>query len=61
VCVCVGGGIQSGGVSSSVGFNRLFPTVAIFIVVIYSNSFHFILNPEQRRVFQLVIYKSEEK
>jgi hypothetical protein len=31
VCVC--------GVSGSVGFNHLFPTVAIFIVVIYSNSF----------------------
>jgi hypothetical protein len=38
VCVCVWG-IQSGGVSSSIVFNRLFPTVAIFIVVIYSNSF----------------------
>jgi hypothetical protein len=37
LCVCVAWGIQSGGVSSSIGFNRLFPTVAIFIVVIYSN------------------------
>jgi hypothetical protein len=39
VCVCVAWGIQSGGVSSSIGFNRLFPTVAIFILVIYLNSF----------------------
>jgi hypothetical protein len=32
-CVCVASGIQSGGVSSSIRFNRPFPTVAIFIVV----------------------------
>jgi hypothetical protein len=37
VCVCVAWGIQSGGVNSSIGFNRIFTTVAIFIVVIWPN------------------------
>jgi hypothetical protein len=40
-------GIQSGGVSSSIGFNRQFPTVAIFIVVIQQDDFaKTLLHPE---------------
>jgi hypothetical protein len=64
VCVCVSGvawGIQSGGVSSSIGFHRLF---LHYILPLQNNFFYnaiinhsisyFIFNPEQRRVFQLV-------
>jgi hypothetical protein len=40
-------GIQSGGVSGSIVFNRLFPTVAIFIVVIQQDDFaKTLLHPE---------------
>jgi hypothetical protein len=56
VCVCVRGACVCVCVCEWRGeFNR------VVLVVQLSLIFHFILNPEQRRVFQLVINKTESK